>query len=133
MAADLPKNYLQRLDAFQFIQDVPTDWQESIALSGEIGDFVVFARKERKSNTHSGKDWYLGAVTNEDAREISVKLTFLSANKSYEAQIYRDSTKADWKQNPYDYVIETKIVTQADTIRLVLASSGGTAIRFKEL
>uniref|UniRef100_UPI003565170B glycoside hydrolase family 97 protein n=1 Tax=Pseudoalteromonas sp. TaxID=53249 RepID=UPI003565170B len=70
MAADLPRNYLAKPDAFQFIQDVPTDWQQSIALDGEVGDFIVFARKERKRDNYSGNDWYLGAVTDENARTI---------------------------------------------------------------
>ncbi|WP_445776689.1 glycoside hydrolase family 97 protein [Shewanella sp.] len=126
MAADLPRNYVQRLDAFQFIQDVPTDWSESIALAGDIGDYVVFARKQRGE-----QDWYLGALTDENARKFSIKLDFLTAGKRYEAQIYRDGKNADWLTNPYDYVIETKMVSANDTLPLSLAPSGGTAIRFK--
>lgn len=133
MAADLPENYIARLDAFQFIVDVPTDWEESIALDGEIGDFVVFARKERKARHYTGNDWYLGAITNEDARELKVKLDFLEQGKTYQAQIYRDGAKAEWKHNPYDYVIERKKVTSEDSLTLKLAPSGGTAIRFKAL
>lgn len=133
MAADLPENYLEKRDAFQFILDVPTDWEESIALDGEVGDFVVFARKERKTDRYSGNDWYLGAITNEDARTIDVKLDFLDANKKYEAQIYRDGDKAEWKHNPYDYVIEKRVVTAKDKLKLKLATSGGAAIRFKAL
>lgn len=133
MAADLPENYIARLDAFQFIVDVPTDWEESIALDGEIGDYVVFARKERKARHYTGNDWYLGAITNEDARELKVKLDFLEQGKTYQAQIYRDSAKAEWKHNPYDYVIEHKNVTSEDSLTLKLAPSGGTAIRFKAL
>lgn len=125
MAADLPRNYVERLDAFQFIQDVPTDWSESIAVAGEIGDFVAFARKDRAS-----EDWYLGALTDESERELTIKLDFLSSDKSYQAQIYRDGAEADWKSNPYDYVIENKQVTAKDTLTLALATSGGVAIRF---
>ncbi|KDC55366.1 glycoside hydrolase family 97 protein [Pseudoalteromonas sp. S3431] len=133
MAADLPKNYLAKPDAFQFIQDVPTDWQQSIALDGEVGDFIVFARKERKSGKYSGNDWYLGAVTDEKARTIKVKLDFLEQGKKFEAQIYKDGENAEWKNNPYDLTIEKRIVTANDKLTLKLATSGGTAIRFKAL
>lgn len=131
MAADLPESYEAKLDAFQFILDVPTDWEQSIALDGEIGDFVVFARKERKTERYSGNDWYLGAVTNEDERSINITLDFLESGKKFEAQIYRDGENANWKHNPYDYVIEKKVVTNKDMLTIKLASSGGVAIRFK--
>ncbi|MEH6396666.1 glycoside hydrolase family 97 protein [Pseudoalteromonas sp.] len=133
MAADLPRNYLAKPDAFQFIQDVPTDWQQSIALDGEVGDYVVFARKERKRDHYSGNDWYLGAVTDEQARSIEVKLDFLEQGKKFEAQIYRDGKNAEWKNTPYDLIIEKRVVTAADKLTLKLATSGGTAIRFKAL
>jgi alpha-glucosidase len=133
MAADLPKNYLAKPDAFQFIQDVPTDWQQSIALDGEVGDFIVFARKERKRDHYTGNDWYLGAVTDENARTIEVKLDFLDKDKQFEAQIYKDGDKAEWKNNPYDLKIEKRTVTANDKLTLKLATSGGTAIRFKAL
>lgn len=126
MAADLPKNYEARPEAFQFIVDVPTDWEESIGVAGEIGDFVVFARQERGAD-----DWYLGAVTNEEARQLQIPLNFLETGRSYTAQIYRDGTDAHWKTNPYSIVIEEQVVSRADTINLNLAAGGGTAIRFK--
>lgn len=133
MAADLPENYLAKADAFQFIVDVPTDWEQSVALAGEVGDYVVFARKERKTDRYSGNDWYLGGLTDEQPRDVEVKLDFLDEGKSFEAQIYRDGANAEWKNNPYDYVIETKTVTNKDALILKMASSGGTAIRFKAL
>ena len=133
MAADLPKNYLAKPDAFQFIQDVPTDWQQSIALDGEVGDFIVFARKERKRDKYSGNDWYLGAVTDEKARTIEVKLDFLEKGKKFEAHIYQDGKKAEWKNKPYDLDIEKRVVSANDKLTLKLATSGGTAIRFKAL
>ena len=133
MAADLPRNYLAKPDAFQFIQDVPTDWQQSIALDGEVGDFIVFARKERKRDNYSGNDWYLCAVTDENARTIEIKLDFLDKDKQFEAQIYQDGKNAEWKNNPYDLSIEKRPVTASDKLTLKLATSGGTAIRFKAL
>ncbi|WP_239966082.1 glycoside hydrolase family 97 protein [Pseudoalteromonas sp. Isolate6] len=133
MAADLPENYLAKPDAFQFIKDVPTDWEHSIALAGEVGDYVVFARKERKHKQYSGNDWFLGAVTDEEAREIPVTLDFLEPGKTFEAQIYADGDKAEWKQNPYEMNIYRKKVTSADKLTLKLAAGGGVAIRFKAL
>lgn len=131
MAADLPENYLAKPKPFQFIQDVPTDWETSIALQGEVGKFVVFARKEKAHRQYSGNDWYLGALTNEDERQINVPLTFLDKKSTYEAQIYRDGDKVDWQTNPYDMIIETKTVTANDTLKIRLAAAGGVAIRFK--
>lgn len=133
MAADLPENYLAKPDAFQFIKDVPTDWEHSIALAGEVGDYVVFARKERKHKQYSGNDWFLGAVTDEEAREIPITLDFLESGKTFEAQIYADGDKAEWKQNPYEMNIYRKKVTSADKLTLKLAAGGGVAIRFKAL
>ncbi|MBC3764737.1 glycoside hydrolase family 97 protein [Neptunicella marina] len=128
MAADLPRNYKKHPDAFQFIKDVPTDWEQSKAIAGEVGDYVVFARQQRDAD-----DWYLGALTDEKARNVTVALDFLAPGKTYEAQIYRDGKDADWLTNPYDYVIEKKKVTATDKLDLHLATSGGTAIRFKAL
>ncbi|KID54620.1 alpha-glucosidase [Pseudoalteromonas luteoviolacea] len=133
MAADLPENYLARPDAFQFIKDVPTDWEQSIALAGEVGDYVVFARQERARGKYTGKDWYLGAITDEHARKIEVKLDFLAIDTRYEAHIYQDGKGANWQNNPYALDIKKQIVTAKDSLTLQLATSGGTAIRFKAL
>ncbi|OCQ19077.1 alpha-glucosidase [Pseudoalteromonas luteoviolacea] len=133
MAADLPENYLARPDAFQFIKDVPADWEHSIALAGEVGDYVVFARKERARGKYAGNDWYLGAITDEQARKLTVELDFLSPGQRYEAQIYQDGDNANWQQNPYALTVKKHIVTHKDTLSLNLATSGGTAIRFKAL
>ncbi|QQX82288.1 glycoside hydrolase family 97 protein [Shewanella sp. KX20019] len=132
MAADLPRNYVERLDAFQFIKDVPTDWSNSVAIAGDIGEFVVLARQERNSSNQA-KDWYLGAITDDNTRDIEIKLDFLTKGIRYQAQIYRDGKDANWRSNPYDYVIETKVVSRDESLILSLASSGGTAIRFKAL
>ncbi len=128
MAADLPKNYEARMPAFQFIRDVPTDWQDSRALAGEVGDYVVFARQAR-----DGDDWFVGALTDEEPRAVSFSTDFLEAGRKYEAQIYRDGENADWLSKPYDLVIETQKVQKGETLNFKLASSGGLAIRFKAL
>lgn len=127
MVVDSPEEYAKRPDAFQFIKDVPTDWEESIALQGEIGDYAVIARKDRNS-----QDWYLGAVTNSEARTVEVDLTFLE-DGSYEAQIYRDGPEADYEDDPYSIRIENRAVTASDSLILPLARSGGAAIRFKAM
>ena len=133
MAADLPRNYENNLPAFQFIKDVPTDWSHSKALQGEVGEYIVMARKASKQTSYSENDWFVGAITNEEARELSLPLTFLEEGQQYEAQLYLDGEKAHWKTNPYAMNIEKKVVTSADVLSFKLAPSGGGAIRFKLL
>lgn len=128
MAADLPENYARYPDAFQFIVDVPTDWEESIAVAGEVGEYVVFARKER-----GGKDWYVGAISDEESRALKLPLAFLGEGRKYIATIYRDGDGAHWKTNPYDYVIEEKEIDRDQSLDLLLAAGGGVAIRFRPI
>jgi alpha-glucosidase len=128
MAADLPENYAKHREAFQFIVDVPTDWEESISVAGEVGDYVAFARKER-----GGEDWYLGAISDEESRALNVPLAFLDAERTYIATIYRDGEDADWATNPYDYVIETKEFGRDQVLDLKLAAGGGAAIRLRPI
>jgi alpha-glucosidase len=128
MAADLPENYQRHAKAFQFIKDVPCDWSESRALSGEIGDFAVIARKDRKSDA-----WYLGAVTDETSRTVTTKFDFLDAERRYRLQMYRDGEGADWKGNPHALDIEVREVTREDTVSVVLAAGGGAAMRIVPL
>lgn len=128
MAADLIEHYEARRDAFQFIVDVPTDWEQSRALAGEVGEFVVMARQQR-----GAQDWYLGALTNERARELTLKLDFLDPQRHYQAQIYRDGAGASWDKAPYDMVIEKRPVSFGEVLSLHLAAGGGAAIRFKAL
>ncbi|MBC6402577.1 MAG: glycoside hydrolase family 97 protein [Hyphomonadaceae bacterium] len=127
MVIDSPEEYAGRPDAFQFIRDVPTDWEHSLALQGEVGEFVVIARKDRNS-----ADWYAGAVTDEQARAIKLDLSFLDEGQ-YEAQIYCDGAQADYETAPYDILIKRQNVTRADTLNYNLGRSGGFAIRFKKL
>ncbi|MEI9902992.1 MAG: glycoside hydrolase family 97 protein [Asticcacaulis sp.] len=126
MAADLPENYAKYPKPFQFIKDVPTDWDQTIALNGEPGEFATIVRKDRNSD-----DWYLGSVTNEDARSVSVPLSFLDPAKTYVAQIYRDGDHADDHGDArFDIAIEQQTVTSADTLTVKMAPGGGEAIRF---
>lgn len=124
MAADLPENYEARPDAFQFIKDVPADWERSIALDGEVGEHVVIARQAR-----GGRDWYLGAVTGREAMSLDVPLDFLEPGVNYTAEIYVDGEGADWETNPYAIDIYTQDVTSETVLALPLARSGGGAVR----
>jgi alpha-glucosidase len=125
MVADLPENYAKHMDAFQFIKDVPTDWSETHVLNGEVGDYVTIARKDRNSEA-----WYLGAGTDENGRVLQVALSFLDPRKTYSAEIYRDGDKAHWKTAPFEFAIEKRKVSSADTLTIRLAAGGGQAIRF---
>jgi len=124
MAADLPTNY-ENHPAFQFILDVPTDWDQTVVLNGEIGQYVSTARKDINSN-----DWYLGIITNENGRELSIDLSFLDTEKPYKATIYKDPSNGGWKSNPEEVIIETIVVKKDDTYTASLMPGGGQAIRF---
>lgn len=128
MAADLPENYERYADAFQFIKDVAVDWQDSKYIEAEPGDYLTVVRKEK-----NGERWFLGSITDENARKTEIKLDFLSPNKKYQAIIYQDGTDADWKNNPKSYAIKTIEVTSKSKIKLNLANGGGTAISFKPI
>lgn len=123
MAADLPENYEARPDAFQFIKEVAVDWDDSKILDAEPGDYVIIARKAK------GKpDWFLGAITDENARNFQTALSFLDADKKYVATVYRDADNAHWKDNPEAYVIEKFLVDAKTLLKLKLAPGGGTAV-----
>lgn len=126
MAADLPKNYEVRPEPFQFIVDVPTDWQDTRVLHSRIGDYVTIVRKDRNND-----DWYLGSITDEKGRVLETPLQFLDPERNYVAEIYRDGLKADWVDNPYDIQIEERLVDNGTMLTLRLAPGGGQAIRFR--
>ena len=128
MAADLPENYERYLDAFQFIKDVAVDWQDSKYLEAEPGDYLTVARKEK-----NGERWFLGAITDENARSSEVKLDFLTPGKKYKAIIYQDGKGADWKDNPKAYEIKTMTVTSKSKLKVNLAKGGGTAVSFEPI
>jgi hypothetical protein len=128
MAADLPENYEKYPDAFQFIKDVALDWEVSKYLQAEPGDYLTIARKAKGSQS-----WFLGAITDENARKTEIKLDFLTKGKKYKAIIYEDAKDADWKRNPKAYKIHSIEVSNTSKIKLNLAPGGGTAISFEPI
>jgi alpha-glucosidase len=125
MVADLPDNYARYPGPFQFIRDVPTDWSDTRVLNGEVGDYATLARKDRGS-----ENWYLGSVTDEEARVLRIPLDFLDAGRSYTAEIYRDGDDADWQGRADSIVIEKRPAKREDAWTFGLAPGGGLAIRF---
>ncbi len=125
MAADLPENYERFPDAFTFIEQVPVDWSDTKILKAEPGDYVIIARKDKNS-----ENWFIGAITDEEARTFNIKLDFLN-HKNYEMTVYKDAPDSDWEKNPMKYVIEKTKVNNEDSINLSLAPGGGTAIILK--
>lgn len=127
MAADLVENYEKHMDAFQFIKDVAVDWDESRYLEAEPGDYITIARKAKGSN-----NWFVGGITDENARTAEFKLDFLDADKKYVATLYADGKDADYKDNPTSYQIKKGIVTAKTRISVKEARSGGFALSLME-
>jgi len=124
MAADLPE-YYENHPTFQFIRDVGVNWEQTQVLNGEIGEFVTIAREERNTG-----NWFLGSITNEEPRELSIKTDFLDPSKKYMASIYSDGDDAHWDKNPTSYKITTIELNYESELHLKLAPGGGTAISF---
>lgn len=122
MVPDLIENYTGN-PAFEFVKAVGVDWEQTVALNGEIGQYVTIARKERGTDK-----WFLGSITNESDRTVEVGLDFLDKDKTYEAIVYRDADTANWQTNPNAVSIEKVKVTSESDLTLKLAPGGGTAI-----
>lgn len=123
MAADLPENYEKHLDAFQFIKDVAVNWDDTKILEAEPGDYISIARLAK------GEDaWYLGAITDENARIATLPLDFLTPKKMYLATIYADAKNTDWEKNPMEYDIQKVLVNNKTVLRINLAKGGGAAV-----
>lgn len=123
MAADVPENYMRYADAFRFIKDVAVDWDESRYLAAEPGEYIIAARREK-----GGQRWFVGGVTNEDARTMTVDFSFLTMGQKYMATIYADAKDADYETNPEKYVISRRVVTAKDKEKIFMARGGGFAI-----
>ena len=126
MAADLPETYNKHLDAFQFIKDVAIDWDQSYVLEAEPGDYITMARKAK------GKDeWFIGAITDENARTANITFEFLPKGKTFTATIYEDGKDAHYEKNPQSYAIKTVKVNSKTKLQQELAPGGGAAISIK--
>ena len=126
MAADAIENY-EGQPALSFIENCPTTWSKTLVPNGEIGKYITIARKARH-----GDSWFIGSITNEEARNIDIALDFLDEGAAYRAMIYEDGPEADYEQNPYEMTIRQVSVIQGDTLHLRLARSGGAAIRIEK-
>jgi alpha-glucosidase len=123
MAADLPENY-EGHPAFDFIKDVPTDWERTEVLHASIGDYVTIARKRR-----GGDEWFIGSITDENARTLQAPLSFLDGGRGYEATVYADGSDADWRSRPYMVDTRTESVDSESVLELRLAPGGGQAVK----
>lgn len=123
MAADLPEHYEQRPQALAFIKRVPVDWEETRVIGGAIGDYAIFARQRR-----GGPDWYVGGVTDEQARKVTVDFAFLPKGKSYRATIWRDGAGGGIGGDRFAMTVEEKIVTATTKLPVQMEAGGGFAI-----
>ena len=122
MAADLPEHYAAKADAFQFIKDVPADWSESRYLDAEPGEFIIVARRAKGSD-----DWYVGGVTNEEPRDVTVPMSFLKSGVTYQATFYTDAPDSHCDTNSA-YTIRRETVTSHSAPTIHMAPGGGFAI-----
>ena len=127
MAADLVENYEKHMDAFQFIKDVAVDWDDSEYIEAEPGDYITVARKAKGTD-----NWFVGGITDENARTAGFTLDFLTPGKQYIAILYADGKDADYKENPTSYQIKKGIVTNKTKISVWEARSGGFALSLIE-
>ncbi|MBO6201479.1 MAG: glycoside hydrolase family 97 protein [Chryseobacterium sp.] len=127
MASDMIENY-ENNPAFEFITSCPTDWSKTVVPDAKIGEFVTIARRDKATD-----NWFLGSITNKDARTVKLDLKFLDANKKYKAKIFRDGKGADYETNPYPIIIEEKEVDSKTILSVDLARSGGVAIILTKL
>lgn len=124
MASDMPENYRNK-KALEFIKMVPVNWEQTRIPDAEIGDYVITVRKDRDSD-----DWFVGAITDENRRELVLDLSFLMPDASYHAQIFKDGENADCENNPADISYAETTVNASQKMSLTLAPGGGQAIRF---
>jgi len=128
MAADLPENYERFMDAFQFIKDVPVDWDNSIYLEAEPGKYVTVARKEKGTN-----NWFIGSATGDANHQSVISLDFLEKGKNYIATIYADTKDTDYKSNPQSYQIVKGLVNSKNKLKINTVEAGGYAVSLFEV
>ena len=125
MVADLPEHYEDK-PAFRFIQEVPVDWDMTVPIDGAIGDYYIVARKDRTSDC-----WYVGGVTDENERTVTLMFDFLQEHCGYEVTVYRDTDETHWRDNPEAYTIEQRLVSCNDSLKIRMAPGGGFAMSIK--
>lgn len=123
MAADLPEHYEKYDDAFQFIRDVATDWDDSRYLEAEPARYITVARKAKGTD-----NWFIGGKCNEDGHKSELRLDFLDKGKKYACTVYADAKDAHYEKNPKAYVISKRIVKRGDKLRLTMAPGGGYVV-----
>ncbi len=119
MLADSPTAYYKEQETTTFISKIPTVFDETVAIAGEVAQYVAIARRK-------GQTWYVGAMTNWDARELEIDFSFLPAG-NYEAELFQDGINAD--REATDYVKKVIKVTNSDKIKVQLSTGGGWAAR----
>lgn len=122
MVCDLPEHYLAYPEAFRFIEQVPCDWERSMLVAGQIGDYCVYARQGRSS-----ANWYIGGITDEESREVDVPLSMLDKGRTYRLTLWTDAVDADWQSRPYAFDLKEYVVTSTDTLHIRMAAGGGFA------
>ena len=127
MAADLIEHYEANPEPLQFIKDVGVDWEKSIVLNGEVGDYVTIARKEKGTG-----NWFVGGITDENSVSLKLDFDFLDKNQDYEAILYKDGSNAHWDNNPFDILIEKLDLNNQSSLDIQLAEGGGFALSLKK-
>lgn len=127
MITDLPENYLDEdgepFEEFDFVKNVPVDWDDTVVIDAEIGDYTAIARKGKGTD-----NWYVGAITDEEARELTLELSFLDAGRDYVAVVYADDEGVDWLKNPDQVMVYSLKVNANDLFHLALPEGGGAAM-----
>ena len=121
MLCDTPSNYEREQECTDFISAIPTVWEETIVLDGKLGEYILTARR-------SGDTWYIGGLTDWNARDLEVDLSFLD-NKNYTGKLFRDGINAD--RAARDYKAESITAKKGDKVKVHLASGGGFALILK--
>ena len=127
MVCDLPEHYMEHPDAFRFVEEVPCDWERSLLMDGKIGDYCIYARQERGGDT-----WYIGGITDEEARKVELALDMLNEDAEYTMTLWCDAEDADWLTRPYAYEIKEYSVKKGDKVTVKMAAGGGLAAQVKK-
>jgi len=126
MAGDLIETYNKHMDAFQFIKDVAVDWDSTYIIEAEPGDYISIARKAKNK-----EEWFIGSITDENARTAKITFEYLPKGKTYEAIIYADGKDASYDKNPKSYAIRKIKVNAKTVLKQPVAPGGGFAISIK--